>query len=600
MFPSAKPEFLQDACEERPLTDREFVQVAEAATELLLAGAGNDINRWSELLTGRGMPNDFRLSFLREAERRVTAGELHDKESFLWNALREPLHLAYLHSGADSSEEIEILVRLYDLVTPKDLVARFAWLFGPHPQIPEQFTNGWREQQERLVALQADALGVLLRQEDGVNLAQRLAAAVAAPISLGFLLGRLPLPNALEQDLLDGTSPKWRRIRPAFFVARATGHDQAWLTNYLSGLVHSARVDEATESALLLPRTPATWEAIEEAGADLSDAYWKSKEFGYPQNDADAERTVLQFMRVGSFTHALDVAGSYAKHISTATILRVLSDAAQASILQQADSMRGYHIEQLFQKLHHDSGVDDDTLLKLELAYLSWLTGPSSRMQTLRLFRALEEQPELFAQLVAMVYRPRTEGEADAARAADKDADPADEPSLERRRNGAQVASHVLRNWKGYPGRGFDDKERDTRLLAWSRRTLELTASANRAEVGETEVARVLARVSRGTDGIWPCEAARELLEERRQHFGDCLSIAKRNLRGMVSKALYEGGKQERAIAAALRADASKLRPNLRWSETTALLDRLATRYEEDAEAEDAEAKSEKREAGED
>src|SRR3546814_8007197 len=88
------------------------------------------------------------------------------------------------------------------------------------------------------------------------------------------------------------------------------------------------------------------------------------------------------------------------------------------------------------------------------------------------------------------------------------------------------------------------------------------------------EFRRVLFRS--GPDGIWPCEAARVLLDELGPDFGDHLAMAKRNLRGVVSKALYEGGTQEHLIAAGYSDGAAKLRQDPRWSATAALLDKMA------------------------
>src|SRR5690606_11139604 len=204
--------------------------------------------------------------------------------------------------------------------------------------------------------------------------------------------------------------------------------------------------------------------------------------------------------------------------------------------------------EQLFERLYaEDSAFDDDELVKLELAYLGWLTRPSARTRSMRLFRALAEQPELFAQLIRMLYRRRVE-DAGSDDGADEGVAATDDASIELRQANAELAYHVLSNWKAYPGQGTEPRDRERTLLEWSRRALELTANDGRRAVGQIEVARVLARVPAAPDGIWPCEAARFLVDELGPDFGDHLAMAKLNLRGVVSKELYEGGKQEDEI----------------------------------------------------
>jgi hypothetical protein len=199
-------------------------------------------------------------------------------------------------------------------------------------------------------------------------------------------------------------------------------------------------------------------------------------------------------------------------------------------------------------------------------------------MHSLRLFRALAEQPELFAQLIRMLYRRRVDGTEAESGEEEAEVSSTDEGSLEQRRTAARFANHVLTKWPTYPGQGTEPVERERVLLDWSRR----------------------ARVSAGPDEVWPCQAARILIDELGPDFGDHLAMAKWNLRGMVTKELYEGGRQEREIAAGYRDAASKLRQDPRWSAAAALLDKMVDRYEREAAEADATARSEKVEAGED
>lgn len=66
------------------------------------------------------------------------------------------------------------------------------------------------------------------------------------------------------------------------------------------------------------------------------------------------------------------------------------------------------------------------------------------------------------------------------------------------------------------------------------------------------------------------------------------LHTAKLNLRGMTSRSLGEGGKQERELAQQFRTSAEALRTE--WPDTATLLDELREHYERDAQMEDAEA----------
>jgi hypothetical protein len=90
-------------------------------------------------------------------------------------------------------------------------------------------------------------------------------------------------------------------------------------------------------------------------------------------------------------------------------------------------------------------------------------------------------------------------------------------------------------------------------------------------------------------DGTWPSVAAREILKKNAAtEVGSGIYIEKLNSRGVTSRALGEGGRQERQLSATFRESASKLR--LEWPEAAAVLDRLGDNYEREAEREDAEA----------
>lgn len=95
-------------------------------------------------------------------------------------------------------------------------------------------------------------------------------------------------------------------------------------------------------------------------------------------------------------------------------------------------------------------------------------------------------------------------------------------------------------------------------LLSWALAALQRTAEQGRKTMGEEEVARVLARAPGAPeDGVWLSRAARELLESGRHGaFEDGFFIAKINLPGGTSRAIGEGGEQERALATGFRTDA--------------------------------------------
>jgi hypothetical protein len=117
-----------------------------------------------------------------------------------------------------------------------------------------------------------------------------------------------------------------------------------------------------------------------------------------------------------------------------------------------------------------------------------------------------------------------------------------------------------------------------------------LCQNADRLEVCDSTLGQILAHASPDPDGVWPPEPVRNLLDrsemlEMRSGF----SIGARNKRGMTSRAYDEGGGQERRVAEIYREQARALHNS--HINVAAMLDRLATWYENDGLQEDLRAK---------
>ena len=89
-----------------------------------------------------------------------------------------------------------------------------------------------------------------------------------------------------------------------------------------------------------------------------------------------------------------------------------------------------------------------------------------------------------------------------------------------------------------------------------------------------------------GDDGLWPHEAIREIIEEVvSEGLESGIHVGIRNGRGPTTRAVGEGGKQERALAERYRKYAQALGDA--WPRTSRLLTSVADSYAEDARRED-------------
>lgn len=187
---------------------------------------------------------------------------------------------------------------------------------------------------------------------------------------------------------------------------------------------------------------------------------------------------------------------------------------------------------------------------------------------------ALQTDPSLFAEILSYVYF--AEGES-----RDQEVPP-------ERLAIAEAGYSAISAWRTPPGVRSDGTVDTERLRAWVTEARRLLAESGLAAVGDIAIGQVLAHVPPDTDGLWPGEPVRDLVEDlASQKFEVGLYTGNFNSRGIVTWSMTEGGEQERGLAAQYRASADRVAD--RWQRTGALLRQMAASYAEWARREDDE-----------
>ena len=116
----------------------------------------------------------------------------------------------------------------------------------------------------------------------------------------------------------------------------------------------------------------------------------------------------------------------------------------------------------------------------------------------------------------------------------------------------------------------------------------------DRIEIADLHIGKILAKSPPDPgDNGWPHQIIRNVLESLNADDIDRGLITERyNIRGTVTKALYEGGAQERELAGRYHEWANISR--LRWPRVARALDSIAKGWEQDAEREDNRAEQDK------
>jgi hypothetical protein len=216
------------------------------------------------------------------------------------------------------------------------------------------------------------------------------------------------------------------------------------------------------------------------------------------------------------------------------------------------------------------SGSDLQTRARLEFLFTNLL-------QFTRPARALDEalrrtDPALFAEIASYVYRAED--------------DPPDQDVSPQRAALAEVGFAVLRSWHTPPGVRPDGTVDAEGLRAWVTEARRLLAESGRVTPGDISIGEVLAHVPPDSDGLWPAESVRHLIEDLQSpDFETGLRTGKLNSRGLVTWSPNGGGVQECDLAVQFRAWAERAADG--WHRTAALLREMAEGYEEWARRED-------------
>jgi hypothetical protein len=304
--------------------------------------------------------------------------------------------------------------------------------------------------------------------------------------------------------------------------------------------------------ALALPFETATWDWIECFGEDAAAEYWRTT---YPYSVSDAARDLGRAIRT-LVDHRRPFAAlrlaTVALHPSRGgealtpelllTVLRAATSAATGEIESAepppAGDNLGYEVGELLLAAERLSAADEAELARIEWVWLPVLENTQHGMRTLS--RLLTRDAQFFAMAVGLMHGHRSASDGNAP------PPPADEHAKER---GIQ-AWRMLNEWKGVPGFGDSGLLDEQAFRVWIRDARETFRTAGHAKLGDRFIGEMLARIPDGSDGVWPHECLRRLLEELRSvaiENGLYLGIV--NGRGSTCRSPDDGGEQELGLA---------------------------------------------------
>lgn len=441
------------------------------------------------------------------------------------------------------------------------------------------------EEYDKEVAVRRTAAVEEILEEEGLDGLIRFAAECRVPGQIGAALERATGADFEDTliGLLDSPDNSTSNLAFGYFARRFESQRWDWLDAFIDR-------HRSSSPSVLSRLLRAAWDPKEAAlradrlGEDVAREFWtKLSYMGLGTDFKDATRLSARLVEYGRPAAALDLLALYARRQTPdLDYAEAVMSAFEALIEHPGD-----------QELQQLSQYDVDTLLKIVAANrrqlgldrairVEWfflpMLGYQPDAQTLH--HAMAEDPSLFVEILSMVFKPRSE-----------DAD--SEPS-EQEKAAAENAFRLLQSWSTCPAMDDQGNVALDRLQDWVNTARDLLAERKRVEIGDEQIGQALAAAPADDDGSWPCESVRALLEElQNDRIDRGLEIRIFNNRGVTSRSLEEGGRQEWKLAEDYRARADNFES--RWPRTAAVFRRLAKTYEADARREDAEAERRRR-----
>lgn len=586
VMPPSEPRLRDDwRPSESSVAMADWVSFVQALVDRAITNAHLRPERLTQLVEGIStvppLDRDRIISFLQDQ-----VSDLDENgRLILWEKLQSAIAHHARFATAAWAMPADIRARLAELAShlePHTDPQRFAYLFDWHPDLPDVEQGDYGRYSTKLNELRQHALYAILDSPDALDHLTRLAQRVKAPGQLGMamaehdqidLSGMVPWLDADDPALREAAA-NWARRR----MMRSGG---AWLSEALRHQALGGRARQAVIRAI--PASKDFWVALHESPVQTDeDDYWSAAPIDIVDMP-EVGTALTQLIAHGRAWSAITVA-SYALHEnarrdnaedatppSHATIISLLDHAIQqAPNENEISQMTGFYIGQLLDYLTA-TGAPTSDIARFEFAFFRLLE--HDREPTV-LNRALAAQSEIFVDLVKRVYRGKGQPRRELA-----------ESDQEK----ATQAWWVLNGWKGFPGQEDDGSIDPATLNDWVRAARLELSEADRADIGDELIGQTFAHSPEGTDGAWPAEPVRDLLETiGSRDLESGVVIGKRNSRGITTRGVYDGGQQERDLAQQYREWSGMVRS--KWPRTSRILRDLADSYERDARHEDVRA----------
>ena len=592
-FPIHRPKFRDWEPADEVVTFGDHDALIAEIVDWLIEDASNSEQGWVDLLQPLPFLPQPGLDALVTAFETLAANRSITAEAraTLWKRLSSIVQIYRPRSDGDETQPSPILDRLDRIgagFAPSIALHRGHQLFAEFwPHIQGHSRDDDEEAYDAALAEQRREVLPTIYREHGIEAVQDLSSEASRPWVVSDPLAQIgghQIDTELLPYLSEAAEERDHLLALNYFTRRFRHGGWQWLDE----LVSTEELNDHQIALLLLASWdfPRSWERAGSLDSAIAAKYWKlfNPQLGLtmdsPQVEVAAEMLVAR-QRFGAAlmcTHHGHTTGRLESGLAAQLTACILGAFQAAQFIdpeiEDSQDWYSYYITESLNLLRaHREIVGDDTVSRLEWAFLPALEDHSPTI----LHEQMAKSAPAFVEVIKRVYLPTHR-------------DPTtDVPPSERESVAIQNTYRLLRSWRHVPGTQDDGSIDPQRLSQWIAEARHLLEGADRLNVGDEHIGKVLVKAPSDPDGVGIPVVVRDLLEDidspaiRRG-----IQVELFNRRGATVRAPTAGGEQERAVAGNYRQLANQFAN--RWPQTAQIYRNLADGYENLARREDDDA----------
>ena len=536
----------------------------EKIIDVAVLTAESDVSRWEILLDAVGKYGCDKLQrVVKELRQRVQPSALSKSEAVeLSNILQRYVGMSASCAGTEDCArqllDVELETLIASLESDHDLV-KFSRLFVLDRTLLSKFSQPTFE--DRSISRESKRLEVLQSVcQRNLSDLRVLAEHVEDLNCIGRTMAHLHRDlDSLVLRWFDEGTVRLSEVAKAYVLEKASNSNVSWVRSVLNSDMLQQVGREHFVAGLPLG---IEWAAVlGEIDPLLVRLYWESFDAFEIMDISsdDASESVRQLIALGYADKAIVLLSCEINRGGVPALSDVIDALllfAEFGVLQRGDPIfaSANHLLEWIDCLD----VDHPDIYVVEFLYFASL---HSEVPFGKLYRCFSSDSQRFVSLVCGSYVPSG----------------CPKWCSEEEIREAQCA--ILSRWNYLPGLSVDDGLNGSDLKQWFQDCLLLFEQANCLDVGNEGLGRVLASSPEGSDGMWPVEDVRYLIEK----FGTAalkngLIVGHISLYGPTVKGTYEGGNSERELMNRYREYSWKM--NARWPKTASILKLLADYYQ--------------------